>query len=563
MRKVGLIAAFLLLAVSHYGYGKKAVIAGGGNFVLTPDDLRSEVYNLGPSYTFKDTYQDRKALVDVLSTRFFLTEEALERGYGEEGLADEVKSAEAAAVGEAYRKWKIEKAVRVPRVESKPVLEELDRTLHLKQMVFAVYPIAEQALREIKAGKAFESMATSLAGREDVRVIDEGWKVWKNFDRSVANEVFQLHVGAVTGILRGKQGYSIYYLVEDARAGATQELIYMRSKRFVRAIKEADLIRKEREELSRGYHVRFSDDGLGAALRAFAIAFEGDRPPDSLLACVLASHDLGGVTAAQMFTYYYTLPATSQPYVGDFNAIKEFTLDTILPELEAAAGYSLNLDRLREVLWSVKKAKEEFLIPKMEEFFGNQITLSPDDPITYFNEHRSEMVTPKIYKARRILVDSEEAAQEAMKELRSGKEFAQVAVERSLDKYSAKKGGDLGYLEYGIITAYDSIVVDLKPGEISRPFTTGDGVEIVKVEDMSEARALTFEEAKSFIEGTIVTSRGNKLLADWVGARKSGVGYTVDEALLKEVELPQPAWKAGLVKESRPEREAEGGRQAY
>jgi len=555
MRKVGLIVAFLLLGTAHYGCGNEAVIVRGGDFVLTPDDLRFEVLNLGPSFNFQDTFEGRKALVDVLVTRFLLSEEAEKRGYGEEDLANEVISAERGAVGEAYHKWKIDRAVRVPRIESKTVLAELDRKLHVKQMVFAVYPVAEEALRDMRAGETFEDMAASVASRQDITVRDEGWVLWKNLDRDVASVLFQLHVGDVSDIVRGKQGYGIYYLVEDAPAGASPELIYLRSKRFVRANREAALVAKERAELSRLNHVTYSDDGLSRALRAFAISFTGTRPPDSLLAVDLATYDNGGVTSAYLFSYYYSLPPRSQPYVGDLTAIKEFVLDTILPSLEANTGYSLGLHRLRDVLIDAKKAREEFLIPKMEEFFGGQIVLGPDDRINYYNEHRSEFVTTRTYNARRILVDSQETAKGVMRELRSGRDFAEVATERSIDKYSAVKGGDLGNLQSGIIVAYDSVLADLRPGDITRPFKTAEGVEILKLEAAEESRSLSFEEAGPYIDGVIASARANELLLAWVSARKSEVGFTVNEDLLRRIELPEPEWKKSVARESRVEDE--------
>gem|GEM_PF-2014445 len=555
MRKVGLVVALLIVAIVHNGCRDEAVIARGGNFVLTPDDLRFEVSNLGPSFSFEDTFEGRKALVDVLITRFLLSEEAEKRGYGEEDLADEVISAERGAVGEAYHKWKIDRAVRVPRVESKTVLAELDRKLHVKQMVFAVYPVAEEVLRDMRAGKTFEDIAASVADRQDIAVRDEGWGFWKDFDKDVAYVLFQLHVGDVSDIVRGKQGYSIYYLVEDAPAQASPELIYLRSRRFVRANREAALAARERAELSRLHHVAYSNDGLSRALRAFAISFTRTRPPDSLLAVDLAAYDNGGITSAYLFSYYYSLPPPSQPYVGDLTAIKEFALDTMLPSLEADAGYSLGLNRLRDVLLSVKKAREEFLIPKMEESFRGQIVLGPDDRINYYNEHKSEFVTTGTYSARRILLDSQEKAKEVMRELRSGREFADVAREKSLDQYTAVRGGDLGNLQSGVIAAYDSVLADLKPGGVTRPFKTSEGVEILKLEAAEEARSLSFEEAGPYIDGMVASAKANELLRAWIAAKKSEIGYTVNEDLLKRIELPQPEWKKSVAKESRVEDE--------
>jgi parvulin-like peptidyl-prolyl isomerase len=544
------LIALLALGTAPYCEGRDVYVAAGGNYALTPDDLRLEIRELGPSYAYKGTIEDRKGLVDVLSTRFFLSEEAIRMGMGDEGLVEAEASAAKGALADAYRKAKIEAPVRVPRVASKPALDELDRRLHLREMTFAVYAIAEEALADMRAGTSFDAMAASVEGRPDIRVTDLGLKYWREIDRTVAYEAYQLHVGEISGIVPVKSGYSIFYLVEDKVWGESPELIRLRSKKFVRAIKEADLERSARAELSRLYDVKFLDAGVNASMQAFSMAFAGSRPPDSLLAREVVTYRGNSLNVAYLLTFFLSLPAQSQPYVGDAHAIQEFALDTILPDLEAAAGRSMGLDRLPLVIWSSKKAREEYLMPKMEEYFRNQVTLGPDDALNYFNENRPSMVTSRAYRASRILVDSRESAQAVIKEIRSGRGFGDVARERSLDKYTSAKGGDLGFLDTGIIASYDSALADLKPGDIARPFESAEGFEILKLEELSESRPITFEEARASLEAHLVDVKANEILSAWVAARKQEVGYRVSEDLLTRLTLPEPEWKKTIAKES-------------
>ncbi|MFH1220511.1 MAG: peptidylprolyl isomerase [Candidatus Eisenbacteria bacterium] len=550
-----LIAGLLFLCLTSYGCSRDGAVAEGGGFVLLPEDLRFEVYKLGPSYDYTDSFADRQKLVDHLAARFFLSEEALKRGHGEEDLAAETKPAEAQAVGEAYHAWKIQKSVRVPRAESKQTYDQLDRKLHLKQMVFLVYPRAAEALARLRAGASFDDIAASFEGQPDVSVRDHGWKVWRDFDRNLAPDLFHLSVGQTTGIIMGKMGYGIYYLAEDQVWGADPKLIYLRSKRYVRALREAELIDREKQELIGLYDVRYSPLGPWVALRSFEIAFGGSIPPDSLLGFELLSYRGGSITVGYLFNYYWTLPPESQPYVGDLHAIEEFALDTVLFDLEKAAGYDMNLARTRDVIWNVEKAEQDFLIGKIEESFRSQVTLAADDPMIYYNEHRSELMTPRAYRLRRILLDSQESAREAMKELKSGKDFAELAQEISRDGYTAPKGGDLGYVAASMLRQYDSVLVALKPGQISSPFATSEGFEIIKVEELIEPSQLSFEEARESIEGDLLESKINGVLAAWVDAKKTEVGYTLDEDLLKKIDLPEPAWRKSVAKESPTETE--------
>jgi peptidyl-prolyl cis-trans isomerase C len=563
MRRCMLIVAVLVLGLAGAG-ASRGLVAEGGGYMLTPDDLRFEVLKLGPSYGFSGTRDERLALVDLLSARFFLAESALAWGYGGDELQAASRMAEAAAVGESYRKWKVEKSIRVPRAESRQVLDRLDRKMCLKQMVFRAYPVAEEASARLRAGESFESVEARFSGRDDVEIQDLGWKVWREFDRTVATQIYNLSPGQATGILREKPGYSIYYLVEDAPWGEPeQELIILRSKRFIRWLDEADLQQREREELSRIFKVRYDEQGLAAALQAFDIAFQGGMPPEDLFSPPLVTFEVRVGTlvypAGYFFNYYWSLPPLSQPYVGDLHAIQELALDAILIELEAAAGYRLGLDREREVVWSVKKAREELLIPKMEEYFRSGVTVSPEEIAGFYDSHRSELVTNASYRARRILVDSDEKAQEVMSELRSGADFAQVAQRVSLDRNTGERGGDLGTVGVGMFQAYDSVAAGLEVGKYSTPFVTSDGYEILKLEERSDSRVLSFDESRDYIEQRVRELKANGALVGWVNGAKRVNSFTVDQDLLFAVQLPEPEWRSGVARDSSAEGEAGTG----
>ncbi len=90
-------------------------------------------------------------------------------------------------------------------------------------------------------------------------------------------------------------------------------------------------------------------------------------------------------------------------------------------------------------------------------------------------------------RARHILVDTKEAADEAMARLEAGEEFANVAKELSKDTGSGEQGGDLGWFGRGMmVPEFEDVAFALEPGEVSEVFTTTFGYHIVKVEERDE-----------------------------------------------------------------------------
>jgi hypothetical protein len=335
-------------------------------------------------------------------------------------------------------------------------------------------------------------------------------------------------------------GYHIFYLVDASEGGVEERVLFLRAKRFDRMIKEETLERRIRRELVGRYDFEPSPAGVSAALEAFSLAFSGNRPSGELLDTTVAAYSGGRVTVADLLNFYFMTPLASRFYPGDAYGIITAALDAALVDLRALAGYDMNLDRLYEVRWAADKAGKEYLIPQMEDHFRSQIDITDAEIAQYYEERKEDLVTSKAYRACRILLEDETEAAEVLAELEAGGDFGVLAREYSQDSYTAAKGGDLGMIAHGVIAVYDSIIDGLQPGDISAPFTTTSGIELLMLKEVSGGKQLTFEEAIPFIETFIRNSSANAMLSDFVRQRKEERGFFVDEDLLVNIWLPEP-----------------------
>ncbi len=104
------------------------------------------------------------------------------------------------------------------------------------------------------------------------------------------------------------------------------------------------------------------------------------------------------------------------------------------------------------------------------------------------------------YKVRHILVRSEAEAKAAEEKLKT-QSFDSVAKTTSVDKQSAVRGGDLGYIfPEEFVVEFSDAVKKLGKNETSGPVKTEFGWHIIKVEDMKDAEIVTFDQAKPRIE---------------------------------------------------------------
>jgi len=84
-------------------------------------------------------------------------------------------------------------------------------------------------------------------------------------------------------------------------------------------------------------------------------------------------------------------------------------------------------------------------------------------------------------KCSHILVKKQSEAMSILDRLKKGESFANLARELSIDRGSAKKGGDLGLFGRGVmVKAFEETAFRLSKGEISQPVKTEFGYHIIK-----------------------------------------------------------------------------------
>lgn len=117
-----------------------------------------------------------------------------------------------------------------------------------------------------------------------------------------------------------------------------------------------------------------------------------------------------------------------------------------------------------------------------------------------YDELVGKAKSSKQYKVRHILVRSEAEAKAVQEKLRT-QAFDAVAKTTSVDKQSAVRGGDLGFIfPEEFVVEFSNAVKKLGKGQTSQPVKTEFGWHVIKVEDIKDAEIISFEEAKPRIE---------------------------------------------------------------
>ena len=171
-----------------------------------------------------------------------------------------------------------------------------------------------------------------------------------------------------------------------------------------------------------------------------------------------------------------------------------------------------------EALDYFNKNRTQFQTPERRSFhlliadenkIGETVAVNDEQLRRTYQENIERYRTPDRVKARHILIKTmdkpaaEAAAAEAkandlLKQIRGGADFAELAKKHSEDTGSAVKGGDLDWVVRGqTVPEFEKTLFSLKPKEVSGVVKTQYGFHIIQALDKENARTKPFDEAKN------------------------------------------------------------------
>jgi len=150
-----------------------------------------------------------------------------------------------------------------------------------------------------------------------------------------------------------------------------------------------------------------------------------------------------------------------------------------------------------------------------------QTQVTPDDLQAYYDQHRDEFRVPEQVNVRHILIKTplpgpdgkvdtkgaEEArkkAEDVLKQIKAGGNFAELAKKYSEDPGSAKNGGSLGWIGKGrTVPEFEKAAFSLPKGGTSDLVQSSYGFHIIHVDDKQDAHLKTLDEVKDQIQSVI------------------------------------------------------------
>jgi peptidyl-prolyl cis-trans isomerase D len=183
-------------------------------------------------------------------------------------------------------------------------------------------------------------------------------------------------------------------------------------------------------------------------------------------------------------------------------------------DAELQTFFKQNAARYKDAVPEARKV--EYIALNQNQVPGSLPPVTNQQVEQYYQQHQKDYQVPDEVKVRHILIKvapnadaktdaaARQKAEDLLKQIKGGADFAQLAKANSDDPGSKEQGGELGMIQRGVtVPAFETAAFGLQPGQYSDVIKTQFGYHILQVEAKQTAHLKPLDEVKAQIVATL------------------------------------------------------------
>ena len=248
----------------------------------------------------------------------------------------------------------------------------------------------------------------------------------------------------------------------------------------------------------------------------------------------VVSYRGGSITTGELVDIILSQPYVVRPTLDDPNEMIPLAARQLSDTLLIIEAEKRNLDQLPEIAVPLEKIRQKKMTQILFKYITREAEVPEEELRAHFEANRQYYVLPTAHTASKILVESRAVADSILEVIEAGGDFAEIARRRSIDPFTAPRGGDLGLIEIGKDTEYDGFFATMEIGDVEY-FRSLEGHLIMWLRDKREGGLPTFEEAKDQVTKALLPGYKDQMLIDWIQNLRSEKGVTVNRTVLEQI----------------------------
>jgi peptidyl-prolyl cis-trans isomerase C len=499
-----------------------------------------------------ETADAKAAFLDNMINARLVLAEAERLGIDEHDVVEQmVRRREFSIVSGAILDRAMATAPAADQEEVERIYREQLTQVNVRRIMVESRAEALALMDSIEAGTPFED----LAYRHSTDVTGENGGFLGTLRRAELEEpwqsqVFRLEAGEVSEPFFTEKGWAIVKvdtkaLVEPQDPAATR-------KGIARSIEQRYLFAEQAaylDSLRLAYDAQIYPDAvIGLCSEyALALAMQGERTAvvsDNIVPEL--TEDEKGIPVASFTGWKLTYeglvnnilsqPYPARPVLDDPEDMVSFIGRQLKDSLIVAEAEKLGAYDWPEVANEIERVRRRRVAMRFYRMLTENAEVPADTVRAHYERYREYYKMPAGHKAHKMVAPSKSVADSMLVMLEQGESFEDLARRRSIDPFSAPKGGNLGFMALGKDEEFDIFFESMEVGE-TKYFRSLEGHVILRLDQRDKERYATFEEAKPTIESGLIDQYKDLMLSEWLAGERASRGVKVYPERLEPISL--------------------------
>jgi peptidyl-prolyl cis-trans isomerase C len=540
---VGVLVFALFSGCATKKEGK--VVARVGDRAITVEDLETE-WKAASRLIIKGVpeLQRKKELVEKLIGDNVVILEAYKEGLDNAVEADTnfAKQKGRILLNVLYQKEIADKA-KVTEAEMRKEYEMMQQEVHARHILVETKEQANEIYDQLKDGADFEELAKekSIDPTAQQNAGDLGFFRWGRMVPEFQEVAFKMKEGEISRPVKTKYGWHIIELVERRDV---EQPPFEEAKRLI----EGQLSQRKKEErvveyyenLKKKVGFKIDEDALSMLMTK-----KVEVPPDTMglkktgdlidmdqltqeeQEMTLFTYSGGDVKVETFAQQFNELPQPYRPRLSEREELEKLAFQTLVRDLLMEVAEEKNLEESEEFKQQWVGIKEREMANRMRsEVILKGVGISEDEIQSYYNRHIDRFTVQAQVELREIMVKTKEEAEDILRQLKRGADFAELAKEKTMREYAKNSGGDLGKISRARYPELFDAAMEMKPGSLGGPFKiqdrqNGESYSVIKLENKYEETVQPLEEVKDRVIRMARQEKDNMIYQNWVENTKS------------------------------------------
>ncbi|KPK99693.1 MAG: hypothetical protein AMJ91_06765 [candidate division Zixibacteria bacterium SM23_73_3] len=543
------------------------VVARVGDRVITVEDLEKE-WKTASKIIIKGVpeLQRKKELVDKMIGDQVVIMEAYKEGIDNEVESDTnfAKQKERLLTNVLYQKEIADKA-KVTESEMKREYQKMQEEVHAWHILMETEQQADSIYKMLKEGADFAQLARerSIDPSAKDNAGDLGFFSWGKMISEFQEVAFKLKEGEISRPVETNYGWHIIKLIERREV---EQPPYEEAKRLI----QSKLAQTKREKRVKEYF-QYLRKKVGFKINEEALDIlmskKEEIPPDSLglrrtgdfldlshftpeeKEMTFYSYNQGEATVEEFAQQFNEIPQPYRPRLSDGEKIKEIAFQSLVRDLILDVAREKNLEKSDEFKKEWNSIKEKEMANRMRgEVILKGVGISDDETKSYYDRHKDRFTIQPQVQVREILVKTKEEAEDILKQLNKGADFANLASEKTIRTYAKNTGGDLGNFTRARYPELFDAAMEIKKGSLAGPVKIedrqfGEAYAVIKLESKTEGKLQPLEEVRDRVISMARREKDNTIYNNWVENAKArykieSYDEVIESTVTEEVETP-------------------------